>query len=484
MSFCKSVLLSFGIIINICAYAQSASPLQEETTAVPPHSISSKFLDNTSSKASQIAKKLEKKTTKALLDLQSQESRIQRKLAEKDSLKAASIFGDAKQQYTQLEQKLKKQNSLQEYIPGLDSMSSTLKFLQQNPQMLSNAKDGSQKLEETIGKVKAMEGQFQKAEEIKRFLKERRQYLKEQLQHVGFAKKLKHINKQAYYYSEQITQYKSLLKDHKKAERKALELLSQTKAFQEFIQKNSYLGQLFSLPGNYSTTQSLTGLQTRAQVQQMVAQQVGSTSINGVDPRQYVQGQMQQAQQQLDQLKDKIGLLGLDGGGGDLVMPEFKPNKQRTKPFLRRLEYGFDLQNQRNTSLLPVTSDFALSVGYKLNDKSILGIGSSYKMGWGSGIRNLKITNQGIGLRSYIDIKAKGSIWINGGFEYNYMKQFEGLTDIANPDVWQKSGLIGFSKKYRIAKNKQGNIQLLYDFLADQQLPRGQALKFRIGYRF
>lgn len=105
-------------------------------------------------------------------------------------------------------------------------------------------------------------------------------------------------------------------------------------------------------------------------------------------------------------------------------------------------------------------------------------------MGWGSGFRNLKITNQGVGLRSYIDIKAKGSFWISGGFEYNYMKEFEELTDIANPDIWQKSGLIGISKKYRIAKNKQGIIQLLYDFLAREQTPGGQSLKFRIGYRF
>jgi len=77
MSFHKSVLLSLGIVMNICAYAQSATLLQEDITDIPSSSISSKFLDNTSSKANRVGRKLEKKTTKALLQLQNQESRIQ-----------------------------------------------------------------------------------------------------------------------------------------------------------------------------------------------------------------------------------------------------------------------------------------------------------------------------------------------------------------------------------------------------------------------
>jgi hypothetical protein len=50
-----------------------------------------------------------------------------------------------------------------------------------------------------------------------------------------------------------------------------------------------------------------------------------------------------------------------------------------------------------------------LSVGYKLNDKSIIGIGASYKIGWGSSWKNISITNQGVGLRSFIDWQLKGA---------------------------------------------------------------------------
>jgi hypothetical protein len=40
------------------------------------------------------------------------------------------------------------------------------------------------------------------------------------------------------------------LKDHKKAERKAIELLSKTKLFKDFMRKNSMLASLFRLPGD------------------------------------------------------------------------------------------------------------------------------------------------------------------------------------------------------------------------------------------
>jgi hypothetical protein len=61
------------------------------------------------------------------------------------------------------------------------------------------------------------------------------------------------------------------------------------------------------------------------------------------------------------------------------------------------------------------------------------------------------------------------------------MQQFASIHSINNLDLWQKSALIGLMKKYNIGK-KTGNIQLLYDLLAEQEVPRGQALKVRFGF--
>ena len=142
------------------------------------------------------------------------------------------------------------------------------------------------------------------------------------------------------------------------------------------------------------------------------------------------------------------------------------------------------IQSQPAQYYLPATTDVALTLGYKLNDNKRFGIGASYKIGWGNGLKDIHISNEGIGLRSYIDIKAKGNIWLSGGFEYNYLSSFRSLQDLHNNiDVWQRSALMGLSKKYKIGK-KEGNAQLLYDFLHSRQTPPSTALKFRLGWTF
>jgi hypothetical protein len=75
----------------------------------------------------------------------------------------------------------------------------------------------------------------------------------------------------------------------------------------------------------------------------------------------------------------------------------------------------------------------------------------------------------------------KGSIWISGGYEFDYQHEFEKIDELKNVNAWQKSGLIGLTKKYKVGK-KNGNMQLLWDFMSYSQVPRTTALKFRVGY--
>src|SRR5258708_32795755 len=56
-------------------------------------------------------------------------------------------------------------------------------------------------------------------------------------------------------------------------EQKALSLLNQLPAFQTFMQKNSQLAGLFHVPGNYGSSGSLSGLQTKEQVAQQIQAQ-------------------------------------------------------------------------------------------------------------------------------------------------------------------------------------------------------------------
>ena len=128
---------------------------------------------------------------------------------------------------------------------------------------------------------------------------------------------------------------------------------------------------------------------------------------------------------------------------------------------------------------MPATANIGVSVGYKLNDKSIIGLGASYKLGLGS-IQRISITHQGIGLRSFVDWKVKKEFFISGGYEMNYQAQFNSY------DNWQQSGLIGLSKKINIKTKwfKGTKLQLLYDVLYRTHVPVSQPVVFRVGYEF
>jgi len=459
---------------------------QEIPDSIETPKIPEKYFDAVSKKANTLQQNLDEKSQKVLDRMQKQEAKLQKKLAKIDSLATHNIFSNSAEKYNQLKEKLKNTGKLSQYIPKLDTLATSLKFLDQHPEFLNNVKNAKEKLADASEKLNEFKDKLKNAEDIKQFQKERKQYLKEQLEKFGFAKELKKINKEVYYYSQQIKGYKEVLKDPAKAEQKAIELLSKTKLFQDFMKKNSMLASLFRMPvddpNDPTYLASLAGLQTRSQVNSLIQNQIAA---GGPGAQQQFSQNLQGAQSALQKIKDKINKLG--GGNSDDIMPEgFKPNDQKTKSVWQRMELGTDFQTQRATNLFPVTSDIGLSLGYKLNDKSVIGIGASYKMGWGKGWNSVRITHQGVGLRSFIDWKLKGSFWISGGYEQNFKAEIKSMDQLKDYSAWQQSGLIGISKVVSVKskKFKKTKVQLLWDFLSYQQVPRAQPIIFRVGYNF
>jgi hypothetical protein len=131
-----------------------------------------------------------------------------------------------------------------------------------------------------------------------------------------------------------------------------------------------------------------------------------------------------------------------------------------------------------------VTTDIGFSVGYKLNNSGILGVGASYKLGWGRDLSHISFSSQGAGLRSYLDWKLKKSIYITGGFEYNYQSTTNSSMQLPEVNEWQQSGLIGLTKTITIKSKffKATKFQLLWDFLSYSQIPKAQPFLFRVGY--
>ena len=78
---------------------------------------------------------------------------MKRKLLKIDSLSAYAIFPGAGNKYKELETQINNWK-LKQYLPWLDSLSTSLKFLQANPQILTTAKEAKEKLTIVLRKVK------------------------------------------------------------------------------------------------------------------------------------------------------------------------------------------------------------------------------------------------------------------------------------------------------------------------------------------
>ena len=476
----------FIIASSYCQHTDSAIDVVDKIANLP-----GKFLSSIQRKTNYLDEQLTKQTEKYLRNLAKKEEKIKKKLCEADPAAAKQAFA-AGLQYDSLAKKIKTDagagsNAISnsgEYLPYVDSLQTSLNFLDKNPQLLNSPKQIAE-LQQTLASLQQLRAHMQDAAQAQQYIQARKQQLKQSIDQsingsvVG--KYLDEYKKSSYYYSEQVREYKESLNDPDKILQKALVLLNKLPAFQNFIKQNGMLAGLFSVPGNYGTSQALVGLQTRDQVQQLIQAQISSGGPNAMGQ---LQSSLETAHAQLDQLKDKLSKLG--AGSNDMDMPGFKPNPQKTKSFLKRIEFGTNIQTTRTTYYFPTVTDFALTAGYKLNGNSTIGIGGSYKLGWGSGINHINFTSEGLGLRSFVDVRLKKSFFASGGFEYNYEQHFASLNQLRSMYDWSRSGLLGISKIVSLNGKliKKTKVQLLWDFLSYSQRPQTTPIKFRVGYNF
>jgi DNA-binding transcriptional ArsR family regulator len=474
----KSGLLFLLICLVQLSFAQDSSKIDKAL------SLPDKFFGALDKKTSSIESKLDKQTDKYVHKLEKQESKLKKKLNGKDSVLAKQLFDGTEEKYEQLKSQVKtstaKINKYQSVYSGhLDSLSTALNFLK------GNNITGNPALAKTLAHYGDLQSKFDASEQLKNYIAERRQLLKQQLEGLGMVKELRQFRKQVYYYQAQLNEYREAFNDPNKIEAKLMELIWKVPTFKDFFAKYSRLGSLFPLPSgnsNSSSSVSFASLQTRATLNQSLISRFGtSTAVT-----QQLQQNIQSAQGQINALKSKLGSLssGSFGNSDAAEIPGFKPNSQKTKSLFERLEYGADVQSQRARYFFPVTSDIALSLGYKLNDKSSVGVGASYKLGWGNNWNHIRISHQGIGLRSYMDWKIKGSLYVSGGYEQNYRNLINSVDQLKDYSAWQNSGLIGLSKKYNAGKKMKAQMKILWDFMSYRQIPKSQPILFRVGYSF
>ncbi|WP_343672474.1 hypothetical protein [Chitinophaga sp.] len=411
-------------------------------------------------------KKITHYSEKMLARFSKEENKIQKRLKKIDPQKANELFNNNFRSYSD---NLK--NKVYSQIP----LSSHFDTTQLSLQFLHKKGWGKQYLDLASRNQEALQGKLKVTEDIQAYIHNRRKQLQEQLsQYSQFSKNLQRLGKQAYYYKQQLEEYKTIYENPSKIEKKAISELKKLPAYNEFVKNNSIIGNMFNLGENYNTSRTLEGLQVRTQVEEIVQTRLGS------DPgaRAAISQQMQQVKDKISELKNKFPELN-----SQAEMPDFKPNPVKTKSFFKRLEYGGNIQFQKSNSYYPTIGDIAGQVGYKFNKNGSIGLGISYKLGLGTGWNHIAFSHQGIGLRSYIDYKIKGSFYLTGGYEKNYFQHFSNFSELYQLKQWAESALLGVSKKYKINPKVKGNLQLLYDFLLKGNSTTNH-IKVRVGYNF
>lgn len=404
-----------------------------------------------------------------------QEKKLLKKLNKKDSLNIDIIITDIESEYNKLLQQYKKSplsKTKLSYNSYLDSIQTSLSFLNKQNFIKSDiVLDLFPQFDNIQRELNAING-------LDKLLQQRHNKLLDLLEAKGLGKHIKKLQQEIFVYKNQLTEIKNAWQHPALIENFAIELLNNIPEFKSFFGSQSLISNIFPPVSPDLTGFSVPGLQNRATLSSLLTDRLGSDRNIATA----VSGSLSSSEDMLDRLKEKI--TNSLNGGGDIEMPDFKPDYQKGKSFWKRLELGTNLQSSKTSNYYPSAADIGVSLGYKLSDKSVIGIGTSYRLGLGTGIQNIAFTHEGIGLRSYVDVKLKGRFFISGGFEYNYRKPFENFRSLDHVRYWQQSGLVGMSKIVSLKSKtfKKTKLQLLWDFLSYNQQPITQPLVFRVGY--
>ena len=431
-------------------------------------------------------------TSKTLDRLISQEKKMKVKVAKVDSIKANRLFNYAIDSLKKFQTVItNKAHRLSKFFAGnyfshLDTLKQSLSFYKKGQDALNTVKGLQGRMDSSLNAVNQAEARLVTVDKLNTFLQQREVVLQGQLNSFpAIGNGLKNINKEVYYYQAQVSRYKETLQNPDKIERVVLDALQKTPNFQQYMRQNSELASLFNAPSSAimgAAGTPVNGLPSGPELRQFMSKQFPDSGAGVIDK---VRGDVMDASSANPSsdagalLKSKLA--GLQGNGNP-TPPDFTPNGQHGLPFGKRLEFGFSTQFGGSTQFLPASANFGLQAGYKLDDKFSFGVGAAYTMGMGTGWNHIQLSNQSLGLRSYLKMKLKKSVYLQGGGEWNYLTAFTSVFQLKRFDAWQTTALVGAGKEVKISRKLSGSMALLYDLLWDQHFPRTQPLVFRISY--
>lgn len=418
--------------------------------------------------------KLEKETKKILTRLEREDKRLLRLVRKSDSSAANFLSPTTSILLSKLILKEKSQHDLA-YSGKLDSLITSLHLLSRTKTLIPN-------FDSLLSELDNVQSSLSKVERLLQYARIRREKINYVLTKSGLHRYLNRYNKKISKYSQKLKNLEDLVNNPSRIEEKVITTAAQSKAFKNFFAKHSQLALLFSLPGTESLNNiAPDGIQTRELLQESIADHFGK----GTTVQQLLEANVPSAQSELINAKSRL-LKNKKGKFSNIsehnAQPTLDFDQSNNRTFLQRLKYGANIQTQRATYYFPVTSDVALTLAYQISKNSLLGLGLSLKMGWGTDWKHILISYQGAGIRSNVDTKVIGSYYITAAYEQHYRGQRDNFSQMQSISRWSSSGLMGVKKTYSISKKFNGHVQILWDFLSYHNQTNTPPILFRMGY--
>ena len=295
-------------------------------------------------------------------------------------------------------------------------------------------------------------------------LLERKDYYKAQVkEHPDYGKWLGKMEKERYYYTTQINEYRKTLRDPSNLDDKLMDALRRDPRFSDFAA---------ALPAK---PQNPEKMQPRQLVKQMMQSQAEAIDP---DPEKLLSDAKTKGKDLLGNLSNQSSLYGsLDNAA---QMPKFTPNPYKTKSFWQRIDVGFNLQFDNRTLFLPSTGVAGAQASFNFDPRLSIGALANYRFGMGE-IKNIQFSHAGAGYGAFANYKIWKALGVQSGYERNWRAEME-MNEIRYPAAWTSSALVGLTYEYGIGKKAKATVGVFFDALYKQHTPETNAVLWRMGW--
>lgn len=461
--------------LTFCIFCPFITQAQEEHTAV--YQQGKRYIDIRIKSLSKTNEQVARQQEKLLHKLSKQEKRYSRKLKKRDSAGYARYqqqpfsYDSIGKLYKNRETSQFKQIAHRSNAT-IDSLKTIQKFIADKIHLQANSGD----IAGYDDKLNGIKAACNYNDYIDRLIGQRTNSLKSiNSQNKGKVAGFKGIDKKVFYSKQKLKALKDINEEPTKLEEETLEVLQGTEGFEQALQNPNSLQ---SLAGKGATTSDLEkmGYQTKRQMQEQLQKKFGN-NLGGLQ-----QNMGKQITDHNDKLKElekaKNTVKNTKTSAQQLRhadKPSFRVNPMRGMPLSKRIEKQFNWQTTRATiDGKPAMLQLAAIAGFRHTPRLTYGAGLATAVGLGKNWQQVKITFEGLGVRTFAEYKMVFGIGMYAGYERMFKEAvFTGESNLLtenqqkqnshNTTKYHESVLIGLTKTYRINEKWNGSLQVLYD---------------------